>query len=76
MSLPAGSIRRQGDDDPVAAFNGSFFYTTSQLQVTSTSPAAGSVVTLPFTDLVVHFNKAFDPYSITTSNLSSARARS
>ena len=36
--------------------------------VTATSPAVGSVLTAPVTDLVVQFNKAFDPSTVQTSD--------
>jgi hypothetical protein len=68
MSLPAGSVKGQGDEQGNAAFSASFYYTPVQLQVTVTSPAVGSVLVAPITDLVVQFNKAFDPYSISTAD--------
>jgi hypothetical protein len=68
MSLPAGSVKGLGDGQGNAAFSASFYYTSVQLQVTATSPAVGSVLVAPITDLVVQFNKAFDPYSISTAN--------
>ena len=46
----------------------SFFFVQVQLQVTATSPAVGSVLTVPVTDLVVQFNKAFDPSTVNTSD--------
>ena len=68
MSLPAGAVKGAGDEIGNAAFSASFFYVTTQLQVTATSPAVGSVLTAPVTDLVVQFNKAFDPSTINTSD--------
>ena len=52
-------------------FSASFYYVQTQLQVTGTSPAVGSVLTVPDTDqtdLVVQFNKAFNPTTINTSD--------
>ena len=43
-------------------FSANFYYVITQLQVSATSPPVGSVLTIPVTDLVVQFNKAFDPY--------------
>src|SRR5208337_2852542 len=40
----------------------------TQLQVTGASPAVGSVLAAPVTDLVVQFNTAFNPYTVTTSD--------
>ena len=68
MSLPAGSVKGAGDEIGNAAFSASFFYVTTQLQVTATSPAVGSILTPPVTDLVVQFNEAFNPYTISTSD--------
>jgi methionine-rich copper-binding protein CopC len=65
MSLPAGSVKGAGDEVGNIAFAASFYYTAVQLAVSATSPAVGSVLVAPITDLVVQFNKAFDPYSIT-----------
>ena len=70
MSLPAGSVkgcRRRAVGN--AAFSASFYYVTVQLQVSATSPAVGSVLTPPVTDLVVQFNEAFDPYTINDRRL-------
>ena len=73
MTLPADTVIGANDGLPnVGAFTTSFFYVQTQLEVSATSPAVGSVFTFsssPGTqDLVVQFNKAIDPYSISTSN--------
>ena len=50
MYLPAGSVVGQLDGQPNhVAFSASFYYVNTQLQVTSTSPAVGSVLTIPVT---------------------------
>jgi hypothetical protein len=66
MSLSAGAVTSGGIGN--AAFSANFFYVVTQLQVTATSPAVGSVLVTPVTDLVVQFNKDFDPYTVTASD--------
>jgi protocatechuate 3,4-dioxygenase beta subunit len=68
MSLPADSVKGASDEVGNVAFSASFFFVYTQLQVTATSPAVGSILTPPITDLVVQFNKAFNPYTISTSD--------
>ncbi len=69
MYLPADSVIGADDGQPnIAAFSASFYYVVNQLQVSATSPPVGSVLEVPVTDLVVQFNKAFNPYSISTSD--------
>jgi hypothetical protein len=68
MSLPAGSVKGAGDGQGNAAFSASFYYTPVQLAVSATSPAVGSVLVAPITDLVVQFNQPFNPYTITTGD--------
>jgi methionine-rich copper-binding protein CopC/protocatechuate 3,4-dioxygenase beta subunit len=65
MSLPAGAVTSGGVGN--AAFSANFYYVQVQLAVSATSPAVGSVLTAPVTDLVVQFNKDFDPYSVMAS---------
>ncbi len=45
-------------------------FVQNQLQVTGTSPAVGSILTVPVTDLVVQFNNAFNPSTINSSDFS------
>ena len=48
MNLPAGSVIGANDGSyNLAPFTSSFYYVTTQLQVVSTSPAVGSVLTVP-----------------------------
>ena len=61
MNLPAGAVKGLSDQTGNAAFSASFFYVVTQLQVSATSPAVGSILTAPVTDIVVQFNKDFDP---------------
>ena len=69
MYLPADSVIGANDGSfNLAPFNSTFYYVKTQLQVTTTSPTVGSVLTAPVTDLIVHFNEAFDPYAIQTSD--------
>ena len=70
MNLPADSVIGAVDGNPNhSPFTATFFFVTTQLQVTATSPAVGSVLTIPGDiDLVVQFNKAIDPTAIKTSD--------
>jgi protocatechuate 3,4-dioxygenase beta subunit/methionine-rich copper-binding protein CopC len=68
MSLPEGAVKGLGDQAGNAAFSANFLYVQTQLEVTGTSPAVGSVLAAPVTDIVVQFNKAFDPYSVSSSD--------
>jgi methionine-rich copper-binding protein CopC len=67
MALPAGAVRGQSGTGN-AAFSATFYYVTTQLQVSATSPAVGSVLAAPVTDLVVQFNKDINPYSVSSSD--------
>jgi len=67
MNLPAQSVI--GADGPnLVPFSATFDYVQTQLQVTATSPAVGSVLTVPVTDLVVQFNEAFNLTTLNTSD--------
>ena len=70
MTIAGGAIDRSSDGAPIQAYSQTFNYDpTNQLAVASTSPAAGSTVTVPFTSLTVVFNEAYEASSISTSNL-------
>jgi subtilisin family serine protease len=69
MDMAAGAIKRLRDGSGSLAFHANFRYAAVRLQVTSTDPANGSFVPLPFTQLRVHFNLPYDPTTIGTSNL-------
>jgi hypothetical protein len=71
FTVAAGAVNRLGNGEPTIAFAGSFRYDAVALQVTSTTPPAGTgVFTLPapFT-LDVNFNEAVLPASVTTASL-------
>src|SRR5262249_35775452 len=44
------------------------YYVQAQLAVAATSPAVGSTLTAPVTDIVVQFNKDFDPNTVSASD--------
>jgi Bacterial pre-peptidase C-terminal domain/Bacterial Ig-like domain len=70
ISMAANSVSKTGSGTGIAAFNSSFRYDAVLLQVTSTSPAAGGVFTLPVPlTYDVNFNEAMDPASVQTSDL-------
>ena len=65
MNLPANSVIGANDGLPnPVAFSANFYEVVTQLQVSATSPAEGSVLTLPVTNLVVDFNTAFNPNTL------------
>jgi len=70
MSIAAGAILRASDSSGLLAFNASFVYDNQpQIAVVSTTPASGSTLTPPLTSLVVQFNEAYAPATISPSNL-------
>ncbi|HVK10152.1 MAG TPA: pre-peptidase C-terminal domain-containing protein, partial [Gemmataceae bacterium] len=56
------------EGDPVKVLNATFRYDVTLMQVTSTNPAAGSVVLPPFTTLDLNFNEPYDPATAATSD--------
>jgi hypothetical protein len=71
MALAAGAVTKLGDPTTTLfAYGANFRYDVVILQVTSTSPSASSVFTLPgpFT-LDVNFNESVDPASVTAGSL-------
>ncbi len=69
MSVAAGAILRLGDDNPILPFDIGFRYDSIRLIVTSTDPAVGSRVDLPFTSLRVNLNEPYDPASVGINDL-------
>ena len=70
MSIPAGAITWLSNGAPLTAYSASFRYDVLPISVTSMTPASGSTVTLPLATVILHFNEAYDPSTISTSNLS------
>ncbi len=68
MSLPAGALKAASDESGNVAFDATFQYVKAQLSVTATSPAVGSILNAPVTDLIVQFNTAFNPYTVSASD--------
>jgi hypothetical protein len=68
MHVAAGAFDRLSDSGPVKEFNGTFRYDALLMQVTSTTPAVGSTITLPATTLDLNFNEAYDPASAQASD--------
>jgi len=69
MSIAAGAILRASDDGPIEAWSASFRYDAHVMGVTSTDPANGSNVTLPFTQIEVSFDEAVGADSIGVADL-------
>ena len=70
MSMAAGAaLAELGDANLVAAFSSSFRYDALAMQVTTATPASGSIVKLPFSTITLGFNEAYAASSIGTGNL-------
>jgi Bacterial Ig-like domain len=69
MTVAAGLISSASGDPRNLAFSASFRYDAVVITIDSTTPANGSITTLPFTSLTAHFNEAFDPSTISNNNL-------
>lgn len=50
-------------------YSTSFLYNPNPLQVTSATPTSGSIVSLPFSSLTLHFNKAVEASTVNASDL-------
>lgn len=50
-------------------YSATWSYDANPLQVTSTDPANGSVVKVPFSTIDVHFNEPFDPSTVDATDL-------
>jgi hypothetical protein len=73
MHIGAGALTRASDGAPIGAFDATFRYDAVLLQVTSTNPPNGGVLSIPgpFTyDL--NFNEAVEPNSVHTNSIALA----
>jgi hypothetical protein len=68
MAMVANAVESLSGQAPLQAFTATFYFDTLRLQVNSTSPSPGSVFNVPG-NLIVQFNEAVDPTSVSTSNL-------
>lgn len=57
FTIDAGAVKRQSNGELNAAYAGTFRYDNLALAVTSTSPTASTVITMPFTTLDLNFNE-------------------
>ena len=72
MHIAAGAFNRASDNQPNFAFDCTFCFATTQLQVTTTNPPVGGTFSPPAPgdyQYDVNFNKAVDPASVQTSDL-------
>src|SRR6267378_3294352 len=72
MNIPAGAFNRQSDNMPNFAFNCTFCYALTPLQVTTTVPPVGGTFTPPAPgnyNYDVNFNQPVDPASVQDSDL-------
>jgi subtilisin family serine protease len=68
MAMAAGAVTRLSDAGPLYAWSATFRYDALGLTVASTSPATGSTVSMPFTTLILNFNEAFDPATVSAAD--------
>src|SRR5262249_7794183 len=72
MNIPANAFNRASDNQGNFAFNCSFCFATTPLQVTTTNPPVGGTFSPPAPgdyQYDVNFNQAVDPASVQTSDL-------
>ena len=72
MNIPANAFNRASDNQGNFAFNCSFCFAVTPLQVTTTNPPVGGTFSPPAPgdyQYDVNFNQAVDPASVTTSDL-------
>src|SRR4029453_12598550 len=72
MNIPANAFNRASDNQGNFAFNCSFCFAITQLQVTTTNPPVGGTFSPPAPgdyQYDVNFNQAVDPASVQTSDL-------
>src|SRR5262249_51324425 len=72
MHIAAGAFNRASDNQPNFAFDCTFCFAVTGLQVTTTNPPVGGTFSPPAPgdyQYDVNFNQAVDPASVTTSDL-------
>ena len=72
MNIPAGAFNRQSDNAPNFAFNCTFCYAITALQVTTTVPPVGGTFSPPAPgnyNYDINFNQPVDPASVQDSDL-------
>ena len=69
IALSAGAITRLSDSNNLLAYSGTFRYDVLLTQVTSTTPATGSIVPTTLSSIQLKFNEAYAPASLSTSDL-------
>ena len=69
MSIAAGALLRASDNGGNLAWNASFRYDTHVMNVASTNPINGAVVTIPFTHLELNFDEAVGSGSVGADDL-------
>jgi|GEM_PF-1696420 len=75
MRLNRGGLTRASDGFPVLEWVRQFDFDETPLQVVMTSPAMGSDVALPFTELEISFNESVDPTSLSLADVSVSRGQ-
>ena len=69
IALAAGGLKRAADNADAVAFTGSFFFDTSPLVVTGTTPANNSTASAAITTVRMDFSEAIAPASVTAGDL-------
>jgi subtilisin family serine protease len=75
MAVAAGSLERLSDHDSIGRFSATFYYDTLPLQIAATSPAQGTVVTLPLSTLRIDFNEPIWASSVDVGDLLLSQGR-
>ncbi|MFI5377923.1 MAG: S8 family serine peptidase [Tepidisphaerales bacterium] len=69
VAMAAGAVERQGDAAVVQALATTFRYDALVMQVTASTPASGSTLPPPLTEIDLTMNEAVDPASVRASDL-------
>jgi len=69
MEIEEGAILREGDADPIEAWQATFYFDALPLAVVSTSPSQGAVQSAAPTTIVLDFNEPVDPESVDVDDL-------
>ncbi len=69
MAIADGAILRDGDSDPIVAWQGTFYYDLLTLAVTSTSPTGGQTLSSAPTSIILNFNETVDAWTVDVGDL-------
>lgn len=69
VRVAEAAFTRLSDSGPVKEFIATFRFDTLPLEAVATTPAAGTIVPLPFTSIEIDFNEDVDPASVDIGDL-------